>query len=309
MGTTIRDLLEMQKRELDRFYQEFDGNHLQGIVDRILATRGNLYFTGVGKSGGMASHTADMLKSLGYHAFYLCPTNCLHGDLGSVRADDLVFLYSKSGNTDELMTMAPYLKKVGAHVVGVFCSQTAKLGRYCHEIVHLPCGRELDRGFNLVPTTSIACYVLFCNLIIGYILHHTQMSLEHYGKNHPSGQIGRSIWQTIEDIIIPLNQLCVIPPSTTLVECMLRMSSTHSGCALITDPEERLLGVLTDGDIRRFLTSHGFDASIEVGEICVRDPETITGLETRVGQLDLTTKKLYPVVDAHGQLLGLVTGN
>src|SRR3989338_3204816 len=217
METTVRDLVEMQRKELDRFYQEIDVNHLQHIVNQILSTHGNIYFSGVGKSGGMASHNADMLKSLGFHAFYLCPTNCLHGDLGSVRENDLVFLYSKSGNTDELMTMAPYLKKVGAYVVGVFCNQPAKLERYCHELLHLPCGRELDRGFNLVPTTSFACYILFCNLITGYILHHTQMSLEHYGKNHPSGQIGRSIWQTIEDIIIPLNQLCVIPPSTTLL--------------------------------------------------------------------------------------------
>jgi len=307
----IETLLRTQREELDFFYRELDSDLLERIIKKIMSTSGNIYFTGVGKSGGIATHTADMLKSLGYNAFYLHPINCLHGDLGSIGENDMILMYSKSGNTAELMNLAPYLEKVSHCVIGVFCKDNARLNQYCSDTLILPCGKELDSGFDLVPTTSILCYTLLCNLMVGYIIHHSEMSLEQYGKNHPSGSIGRSIWLTVNDIMIPLEKLCVVQRNTTLLDCMLRMTQTHSGCALVAvqkQGDHHLYGILTDGDIRRYLTTHHFNHTGPVGNICMTHPRTIVGGETRVSQLKNLPDTLmqFPVISSDGKILGLV---
>jgi arabinose-5-phosphate isomerase len=185
--------IEESKISTNNFWNLLDINKMNIIIDIIINNKKhNIYFCGVGKSQNMANHIADMLKSLNYKSFSLNPLNLLHGDLGVITDENVIFLFSKSGDTKELIDMIPYLKKRNVKIIGVFCMD-GKLIDYCDDYLILPNGKELDNNFDLVPTTSILYYIMFINLVVSTIISKTNLKMDEYGENHPYGSIGDKV--------------------------------------------------------------------------------------------------------------------
>ena len=312
------DLVNKQKEAIDLFFDTLDTNILQEVATKLIQKKEEnkvIYWSGIGKSYNIATHTADMWKSMGFQSFAIKPIEALHGDIGTMREGDIIFIYSKSGNTQELLSFMMHLNKIGVEVYGVFCSNKAKLAKYCHKVIVLPCGKELDNDFDLVPTTSMISFILFCNLLVSYYLKNQNINIYQYGKNHPSGNIGQRVWLTVADIMYNISDLCLISPETTLLQCMVEMTSKRTGYAIMTK-DSHIIGMISDGDIRRYITKHAsnpddinlnipLEPLINHTPITTHPNETLRDLVTKVNQ-DKRLSVGLPVVDDDNNLLGFV---
>jgi arabinose-5-phosphate isomerase len=315
----VVELLVKQKKEIDLFFNELDVTIIEDIVDIMIQKKNDgkaIYWSGVGKSYNIALHSADMLKSMGFMSFALKPMEALHGDIGVLRPGDMIFIYSKSGNTQELTSFMMHLNKIGVDVYGVFCNNNAKLAKYCNTVVVLPCGKELDNDFDLVPTTSIISFILFCNLIVSYFLKSQNINIYQYGKNHPSGNIGQRVWLTVKDIMYKLNDVCIVQENITLLDCMMKMTSKRTGYAIILDQQDnndKMFGILSDGDIRRYLTTNNkeVDLNTSINPLVNRTPTRVNQDEKLRNVIEKINQNKslsvgIPVVDDTGNFVGFI---
>lgn len=318
-------LLQEHQTEINTILQNIDTHKLQNFVEMSIEvnSRGNvIYWTGVGKSYNMANHTADMLKSIGFRSFAIRPIEALHGDMGSIKPGDIVVAFSKSGNTSELRPFMMYLNKNNIDIYGIFCSSTGSLKEYCKDVILLPCNKEIDNDFDLVPTTSMISFMLFCNMIVTYYLKVKNVKILEYGKNHPSGNIGQRVYLQVKDIMYPLADMCIIGINDSLLNCMIEMSSKKTGYAVcvkdINDKTHKIFGIVSDGDIRRFLTNTHSDPlnlklniNASVKELMSVSPITInynSKIYDIVNRLDFSSKINIglPVINDNSELIGFI---
>ncbi len=313
-----RQLLEKQKEETECIYQKMDCQKIEELSDLLIKNKedSTIYFTGIGKSYNMAKHTSDLLKSIGFKSHTLHPINSLHGDLGTLTKNDIIFIYSKSGGTKELIELVFFLKQMPVYLIGIFCQFNSKLEKYCHQSLILPCGKELDYNFDMVPTTSIISYLVFCNLLVATLMNKMDINIEKYGINHPAGAIGQKIWLKIEDIMYSLDDICRITRDKSLLETMIQMSSKHVGyCLIVNQNDDTILeGIVSDGDIRRWLTNNPL-CNLDKIDISVLEnthPKTIhykTKLTELGNLIDKERKTLnvgLPVIDDSNKLVGFI---
>lgn len=324
--------LEEQQNCINYFFENFDKKIIDDIVELLIEKNNNrksIYWTGVGKSFNIASHSSDMLKSMGFSSHILKPIEGLHGDIGMIRDEDVIFILSKSGNTRELNNIILHLNKLNVYIIGVFCNKNAKLSKYCNKTIILPCGKELDNGFDLVPTTSIVIFTLFINFIISKFIEVKKLTIEQYGINHPSGTIGKKVWLNVSDIMYRLEDICIVKDNNTVIDSMVNMTEKKSGYAIVVHNEEfelmdktifqkyqlsKVIGFVSDGDIRRFILENKgkpnyLDTSIL--DIISRNPTTIYGDVKIRDVVKQINKKEYlgvglPVVDENEDLIGFI---
>lgn len=317
----VQKLLLYQKVEIDIFFKNLETRKIEELIDKILEIKVNnksIYFSGVGKSLNMAKHTADMLRSLGVSAHLLHPLEALHGDLGTLNPDDLVILYSKSGKTKELEELAFFLNKMKINIIGVFCDPSSlegNIAKFTNIIIILPCGKELDNDFDLVPTVSILCYLMFCNLLVGGILKKTQMNIEEYGIHHPSGNIGQKVWLTVKDIMLNINEICQISSKSTLIDAMDAMIGSRSGYCLIIQ-DKKLCGMISDGDIRRYMKlayqkKENINFEMEIKHLMTHNPTTISENFKISDMIEVINKNKslsigIPVKNSLNELIGFI---
>lgn len=250
----IGEILEKQRQYLDYYFDRLDTEEIKKFVEACLQTTGLIIFTGVGKSGIIADKIAMTLVSTGTKALYLPPTNFLHGDIGILSDKDLLVLISRSGETEELCNLVPFARQRNTRLIAMVSNNASRLAKSCDLSVYLPVEKELC-PFDLAPTTSTAAQLLCGDLLAVALMRAKQFHLSAYVLNHPSGSIGKKMTLTVNDIMhmeIPLAK-----PEDCLIDMLVELSNKKCGALLITDPEMRLLGIFTDGDLRRALQSFG----------------------------------------------------
>ena len=192
------------------------------------------------------------LVSTGTKSVFLNPTDALHGDIGIVSKEDIMVMFSKSGSTTELLTLIPYARAKGATLVGVSSNAKSKLAKETDMHVMLPLERELC-PFDLAPVTSTAIQMLFGDTCAVAIMQAKSLTMDQYAMNHPAGRIGKRLILSVKDVMKPLSGLPLAKPDEKLVDALVELSSKGQGCLLIVDDANTLLGVFTDGDLRRSL--------------------------------------------------------
>ncbi|VVU95022.1 SIS domain [seawater metagenome] len=269
----------------------------------------NIFCMGVGKSENYGKHMADMLKSLGYSSFLLNHTDCLHGDLGCIKPNDIVFIISKSGKSQELIKPSEYIKKKGGQIIGLFCEKDNILNKLCHKTIILPRPIEMDPGFNLVPTTSIIVYNIFLSLLIRHLFAIDEINLEKYGSNHPAGHIGQVILTKVKDSFIPIEKVPIFSfndvDNIDLFKIMEIIDIFKVGMACFLDIENKLVGVITNGVIIKNLVKNK-NKKIDVRNIIDYNPAIIKdNYDTRIFDLKLTINHVYFPVIENEKFLGL----
>lgn len=233
-------------------------NDIYKLSEKILevSKTNNIYFTGIGKSENIAIHTNNLLKSLGIRCFYLNTLNSIHGDIGTLSENDLVILYSKSGNTTELINIIPYLKIKKVTIYGVCCNQESKFKDFCDNLIVLPFKNEIDCNINLIPTNSYMSFLIFTNILVYKISEN--INLKDYKMNHPAGNIGDKLI-TIKDKLIKDFPKIIIKNKEEQIEftkILLEMTKYKIGCCFFISENNTLRGILTDGDIRRIMLNN-----------------------------------------------------
>jgi arabinose-5-phosphate isomerase len=276
----LLELLKEQRRYLDHYFDRLDLMEVDKVVKECLNTKGLIIFTGVGKSGIIAEKIAMTLISTGTKALYLPPTNFLHGDIGILSENDLFVMMSRSGETEELLSLVPFAKKRGARLLAVVSNPHGRLTKHCDLSIHLPFEKELC-PFDLAPTTSTAVQLLFGDLLAVSLMRSKGFDLSAYALNHPSGAIGKKISVTVEELMFKEDQLPIASPEACLNEVLAELSNKKLGTLLIVDKQKNFIGIFTDGDLRRALQNQG----PEVLGKSMRELMTVNALTIEKGKL------------------------
>ena len=247
----LQDLFEEQRGYINAFFQQIDMHRAQEVLDACLACEGKIIFSGIGKSGIVAEKLATTLTSTGTHALSLPPTNALHGDIGIINPADLLIMLSKSGESDELLSLVPIAKQRQVKTVAWVSNPNSRLAKLCDLSMHLPLEKELC-PFDLAPMTSSALQLIFGDILSAALMKSKSFSLDEYAQNHPAGAIGKKATLKVRDLMLTGDLLPICLPEISLQEALIELSRKRCGCILIAK-NERLLGIFTDGDLRRAL--------------------------------------------------------
>lgn len=250
------DLFLKQKECLDYFFHNLDAEKAQLFAEFCSEIRGLIVLTGVGKSGIIAEKIAMTLASTGTRAIYLSPMNFLHGDLGLLTNEDLVIFFSKSGETEELTALVPFVRKKGAKLFAVVSSPMSRLSESVDCVMYLPVEKELC-PFDLAPTTSTVVQLLFGDALAMALMKKRNFTLQDYAFNHPSGSIGKKMMLTVENLMLRGELIPFIDKATILSEGLSHLNEKKCGCLIVVDEQKCIQGIVTDGDIRRALHLKG----------------------------------------------------
>ncbi len=277
---------------------------------KILHNGGKLVLTGVGKSGHISRKIAATLASTGARAVFMHPIEAMHGDLGVVSPIDLVIAVSYSGETDELLRVLPAIKRIGVPLVALTGVADSRLAQHADLTVPMPVQREAC-PFNLAPTTTTTALAALGDSLAMVLLDCQNFGINDYAKNHPAGAIGRTITLTVKDFMRKDEHAATVPPTATVREALLAMTDARSGATAILGDERQVLGIFTDGDFRRAVTSHPDDNVLTrpVSDFMTPSPISINQNKLAVEILKILEKRKIDdiiAVDDDGRFAGMV---
>ncbi|KAK7859506.1 probable arabinose 5-phosphate isomerase [Quercus suber] len=310
--TTLLDLFKSQQSHLNFFFQNLSLPQTLAFTRTLLSSSGTIFFSGVGKSGFVANKISQTLVSLSIRSAFLSPVDALHGDIGILSSSDVVVLFSKSGNTDELLRLVPCVRAKGAYLISLTSIQGNALAAVCDMNVHLPLERELC-PFDLAPVTSTAIQMVFGDTVAIALMAARNLTREEYAANHPAGRIGKSLIFKVKDVMKKQEELPVCREGDLIMDQLVELTSKGCGCLLVIDEEYHLIGTFTDGDLRRTLKASGEGIfKLTVGEMCNRKPRTISPDAMAVDAMKKmeappSPVQFLPVIDNQNIVIGIVT--
>jgi arabinose-5-phosphate isomerase len=273
----------------------------------LLACRGRVVCTGMGKSGHIATKIAATLSSTGTAAFFLHPGEASHGDLGMVKDGDVVLLLSNSGETEEILTIIPALKRQGNAIIAMTGRPESRLAGIAdvHLDVSVP---EEACPLGLAPTSSTTAALVMGDALAVALLEARGFTADDFARSHPAGALGRRLLLHISDVMHAGTEVPRVGIDATASEALVEMSRKRLGMTAIVDAEDRLLGVFTDGDLRRALDDAQIDLrSVPVKDLMAHSPKTIGAQQLAVEAAHLMEAhkiNALVVVDEHRRVVG-----
>jgi arabinose-5-phosphate isomerase len=252
------------------------GPRFVAAVDTIRAARGRVIVTGMGKSGHVARKIAATLASTGTPAFFVHAADASHGDLGMITSDDVMLVLSWSGETEELKDLINYSRRFRIALIAVTVNANSTLGKAADVVLMLPQAREAC-PHNLAPTTSSLMLLALGDALAIALLESRGFTAVDFGVFHPGGKLGAAL-KFVRDVMHPGSTVPLIGQDALMSEAIVEMSAKGFGCVAVTDGDGRLMGVITDGDLRRHMRDDLLRAP--VGEVMTASPKTV-----RPGQL------------------------
>jgi arabinose-5-phosphate isomerase len=306
----LKELFQNYQKHLNVFFDRIDLKAAQQIYELFLSCEGMLIFSGVGKSGIIAEKLAMTMISTGTKALHLPPMNALHGDIGILSEKDVMVFISKSGESEELLNLVPFVKKRGTKTVAWVSNPHSKLLKACDLGICLPFEKELC-PFGLAPTTSTAVQLIFGDVLSVALMQAKKFSLADYACNHPAGTLGKKITLKVKDLMLTGSDLPLCSKEDRLRKVLVELTNKKCGCILVVDKEKRVEGIFTDGDLRRALQKQTF----KVLEKKMQDLMTPSFLSTSQEQLAWNALRLMerssrrvmmlPVIEEE-RLVGLI---
>lgn len=270
---SARDVIKKEAEAVAGLLDRLDEN-FEKAVRAILTTSGRVIVTGIGKSGLVGRKIAATFASTGTPSLFLHPTEAFHGDLGIVTDNDIVLAISKSGDTSELHQLIPAFKRLGLQIILLTGEVGSPLAERADIIIDCSVKAEACPN-NLVPTASSTAALVMGDALAVALLRMRGFSAEDFAKVHPGGALGRRLLVRVSDIMHTGDKVPIVAESTSVLDTLITMSRGRLGTAVVVDDSGRMLGVFTDGDLRR-LSERGqqfFDRKI--GEVMTRNARTI----------------------------------
>lgn len=264
--------------------------------------------SGVGKSGIVGKKIAATFSSVGIPSLFLHPVEALHGDLGIVNEEDVSILISKSGTTDELILLYPYLKK-RTNIIAITTNQESYLAKHSDIHLYIPLQKEAC-PIELAPTTSTTLTMALGDAIAASVMKMNNFSEVEFAFNHPLGQLGKNLTITVGDVMHKGNNIPLIEVNSSFRDALIVMTDKPLGCLCVVD-NHRLVGIVTDGDTRRALNRFESISEIQINDIMTSNPITVSSdtlvgralsvMENRKSQINV-----LPVVDNQNRCVGIV---
>lgn len=268
-------------RQVIRIESEAVANLLNNIneefaraVETILECKGRVVLTGMGKSGLIARKIVATMNSTGTAAIYLHPTDALHGDLGMVRKDDTVIMISKSGDTEEVANLIPLLKRLKVKLIAMSGSCNSKLAEQCDIFLNVAVKEEAC-PHDLAPTSSTTATLVLGDALAVVLLQMRQFTAEDFAYLHPGGSLGKRLSLEIKEIMIRGEKIPVVLEDAFIKDCILEITSKRLGTTCVVNSEGVLVGIITDGDLRRLLERTMDIKQFRAKDIMTRNPKVL----------------------------------
>ena len=275
-------------------------------VTLILACKGRVIVSGIGKSGHIARKIASTLSSTGTPAYFVHPAEASHGDLGMIQRDDIFIGISYSGESDELLQIVPLVKRQGAKLIVIAGSATSSLAREANVFLDAAVDQEAC-PLNLAPTASTTAALALGDALAVALLDARGFSADDFARSHPSGSLGRRLLTHVADVMRSGADLPKVSDSATLKEAILEMSRGRIGMTAVLDGAGRVRGIVTDGDLRRGLERITDFAAARVADVMSPGPRTIRPEALAVEAVEIMESHKVNqllVVDTRGDLVG-----
>jgi len=244
------------------------------VVKKILASKGRLVITGIGKSALIANKIVATMNSTGTPALFMHAAEAIHGDLGMIQKDDIVLCISKSGNTPEIKVLIPLLKRGGNTLIAMVSERTSYLAEHADYVLYAHVEREADIN-NLAPTNSTTAQLVMGDTLAMCLLEQRKFTPQDFAKYHPGGALGKRMYMRVDDIFIEENAPRVYADQS-ISEVIIEISSKRLGATAVIDKENNLLGIITDGDLRRMLEKNTNISVAKAIDIMTKNPKTIS---------------------------------
>ena len=303
-------VLAVEAQAIERLIPRID-EHFIKAIELLLDCKGRVIVTGMGKSGLVGKKIAATLASTGTPSFFLHPAEGIHGDLGMVTADDVVISFSNSGETTEVVSILPIIKRIGASIIAMCGNSQSTMALNADVFIDVSVAEEAC-PLGLAPTASTTATLAMGDAIAVVLLSKRKFTPEDFALFHPGGSLGRKLLLTVENVMHSGEDNPIVSAETNVKEALFVMTSKGLGATAVVDQSGCLLGILTDGDIRRGLeTGHQF-LEESVVNIMTKTPKTITADKLAAAALSIMEKNkprpitVLPVVDKNNFVIGIV---
>ena len=305
-----RETLDIEAAALLGLKARLDERFLKA-VDMMLGVQGRVVVTGMGKSGHIGRKIAATLASTGTPAMFVHPGEASHGDLGMIKTVDVVLGISNSGESDELVAILPVLKRQGVPLIAMTGGLTSSLARHADVVLDTSVDKEAC-PLNLAPTASTTAQLAMGDALAVALLDARGFKPEDFARSHPGGSLGRKLLTHVSDVMRQGDEVPRVGPETGFSDLMREMSSKGLGASSVVDADGRVLGVFTDGDLRR-LIEKGVDLrGLKASDVMHAKPRTIAAEALAVEaaeMMELHRITSILVVDEAGRLCGAINTN
>ena len=308
---TAKQVISIEQHALARLIDSIDDNFIKAC-ELLINCKGRIVLAGIGKSGHIANKLAASFASLGSPALFLHAGEALHGDLGMVTQDDVVIALSYSGTSNELLAILPSLKHLNIPIIAITGNPNSYLAKAA--TIHLAIYIEQEACFlNLAPTASTTASLALGDALVMAVTKAKLFTTEDFAKRHPGGDLGRKLLLQVQDIMVKDTKMPIVSPDTSLSDALFTMSNKGLGMVAIVDDHHQILGIFTDGDLRRFFNSNvsSNQALREIKIATLMNPECATinqnVLATAAWEL-MCAKKINGLLatDNDGKLIGML---
>jgi arabinose-5-phosphate isomerase len=305
-----RETLEIEAQALHQLQTRLNPSFV-AAVESILAVRGRVVVMGMGKSGHIGRKICATLASTGTPAMFVHPAEASHGDLGMVKDVDLVLAISNSGESDELAAILPVLKRQGVRLIAMTGGLTSTLAQHADIVLDSGVSKEAC-PLNLAPTASTTAQIALGDALAVALLDARGFRAEDFARSHPGGSLGRRLLTHVSDVMRSGDAVPRVRPETSFTDLMREMSAKGLGASAVVDDQDHVLGIFTDGDLRR-LVEKGIDLrTLTAAQVMHSNPRTVrdTALAAEAAEL-MEAHRITSVlvVNAQGTLCGALNSN
>lgn len=303
----IAKIISQEARALVALAEKIS-EEINSVVSEICSCSGKIVVTGMGKTGIIGKKISASLASTGTNSIFLHPADAIHGDLGMVLSDDIIIMISNSGETEELIEMIPYFRKHNNRIFLMTGNPTSYLAKEADIVMDIGVPSDFE-PLGMVPTASTTAALALGNAIVAIVMKQKKFKKEDFALRHPGGFIGKQLLLKVKDIMHAGNENPLVEQNITLKNAILVMTSKGLGCVNVVDKQGKLVGMITDGDLRRIMQQNANPLAVKVKNVMTTDPKSITTQTSGIDTLELMEKyaiTMLPVVDAVGKPIALV---
>ncbi len=302
-----QETFHIESEALTKAAERLDKNFLDAI-ELIVNTKGKLIITGVGKSGLVGAKMAATFASTGTSSFFLHPTEALHGDLGMISKEDTLLAISSSGESEELTKILPHIKRFDIPLIGLTGNEDSSLGRYADVFLDISVEREAC-PLGVAPTTSTTLTMALGDALAVTLMKKRGFKKEDFASFHPGGSLGKKLFIKVKDLM-RTKDLPVANDHITLKDAVVTMSEGKLGTVLLTDKEERLCALLTDGDLRRALMQKDFSMNHLAIAYASKNPKSYHDTELLASDaleiIENDRIQLLPITTEENRIIGVL---
>lgn len=268
---TAREVIETEILAL-RNMQNLLDSRFDRAVSYIMEHSGSRLITsGIGKAGLIANKVSATLASTGTPSFFMHPSDALHGDLGMTQEGDIILLFSNSGESEEISTLIPHLKRLKIYIIGVTANPRSTLGVQADIALELGCNREAC-PHGLAPTASTTCMLAMGDALAISLMKRKNFTVSDYARYHPGGALGKKSL-LVRELMRPESSVATVLVSASIHEAITAIDRSYAGAVLVTDEQKRLQGIFTDGDLRRLLLRKTSDLTEKIASHMITSPK------------------------------------